>query len=94
MTTTDTTPATFQAVWPIINGGGKVGATDADLILLALQDLPDVARRHRVNLVGMPKAVITDGRKYPGSAGARRVVLIETPAVQLPQRGYQVSAAA
>lgn len=85
---------TFQAVWPIINGGGKEGATDADLILLALKDLPDVALRHRVQLTGMPKASITDGRRFPGSAGARKVVIIETPAVAIPQRNYQTTGAA
>lgn len=84
---------TFQAVWPIITGGGKEGASDADLILLALQDLPAVALRHRVQLTGMPRAVITDGRKHPGSAGARKVVLIETPATALAQRVYQLPAA-
>jgi hypothetical protein len=95
MTTTATPgPAVFQAVWPIIPGGGKAGATDADLILAALADLPDVAARHRVQLTGMPKAVITDGRRYPGSAGARRVVLIETPAEQLPARNYHLGATA
>lgn len=84
---------TFQAVWPIITGGGKEGATDADLILQALQDLPAVALRHRVKLTGMPKVAITDGRKYPGSAGARKVVLIETPAVAIAQRVYQTAGA-
>lgn len=85
---------TFQAVWPIHNMGGKVEATDADLILQALQDLPAVALRHRVKLTGMPKAAITDGRRFPGSNGARKVVLIETPAEQLPQRVYQTGTAA
>lgn len=85
---------TFQAVWPIINGGGKEGATDADLVLIALADLPEVALRHRVKLMGMPKATITDGRRFPGSNGARNVVLIEAPAEQLPHRDYQLGAAA
>lgn len=77
--------STFQAVWPIITGHGSAPLTDNELIEDALADLPNVAARHGVKLTGKPRAAITHGAQFPGSAGAKQVVIIEAPAAALPQ---------
>jgi CTP:molybdopterin cytidylyltransferase MocA len=78
---------TFRAIWPIVNGAGTA-ETDADLILQALGDLPDVARRHHATITGTPRACITEGRLIQGSGGHAHVVVIEAPAVPMPARNY------
>lgn len=78
---------TFRAVWPIVDGAGTA-ETDAELILQALGDLPDVARRHHATITGTPRACITEGSRIQGSGGHAHVVVIEAPAVQAPARAY------
>lgn len=87
---TTTPPAsthTFRAVWPVIEGNGTA-ETDAELILQALGDLPAVARRHKATITGTPRACITEGRFFPGSAGSKHVVVVEAPAQEAPHRAY------
>jgi hypothetical protein len=78
---------TFRAVWPIVQGTGTA-STDAELILQALGDLPNVAHRHHATIVGPPRACIMDGRRIPGSGGHANVVIIEAPAVPTQTRPY------
>ena len=78
---------TFRAVWPVIEGAGTA-QTNQELILQAIGDLPNVAHRHQAKIVGPPRACIADGRRVPGSGGAREVVIIEAPAVTAAARGY------
>jgi hypothetical protein len=78
---------TFRAVWPIVEGAGTAG-TDAELILQALGDLPEVARRHHAQILGTPRACITEGRHIQGSGGHAHVVVIEAPALPMPPRNY------
>jgi hypothetical protein len=83
-----TTPThTFRAIWPIVDGAGTA-TTGQELILQALGDLPDVARRHHATITGTPRACITDGRHIQGSGGHRHIVLIEAPAEPLRPRNY------
>lgn len=77
----------FRAVWPVIEGQGTA-ETDSELILQAMGDLPMVARRHNARITGNPRACITEGRKVPGSAGHKYVVVIEAPAQEIPRRAY------
>lgn len=86
--------ATFQAVWPILTGQGHANLTDTELIDDALADLPTVAARHNVTLTGKPQVAITDGARFPGANGARKVVVIETPARALPRMADILGAAA
>ncbi|MFH5879780.1 hypothetical protein [Arthrobacter sp. NA-172] len=79
---------TFRAVWPIVNGTGTAGS-DAELIMQAIGDLPNVAHRHNATIVGPSRSCIADGRRVPGSGGALQVVVIEAPAVQAKSRGYR-----
>jgi hypothetical protein len=83
---------TFRAVWPVVEGNGTA-ETDAELILQALGDLAAVARRHNAMITGEPRACITDGRRVPGSAGHRYVVVVEAPARQTAPRAYHHSPA-
>lgn len=78
---------TFRAVWPVLTGQGTA-ETDAELILQALGDLPDVARRHHATITGPARACITEGRHVQGSGGHALVVVAEAPAVPAPARGY------
>jgi hypothetical protein len=78
---------TFRAVWPIVDGTGTA-ETDAELIMQAIGDLPEVARRHHALILGAPRACITEGRFVQGSGGHKHVVVIEAPAAALPVRGY------
>lgn len=78
---------TFRAVWPILEGQGTA-ETDSELILQALGDLPEVARRHHATIIGSPRACITQGSRVQGSAGHKYVVVVEAPARALPVRGY------
>lgn len=90
MPTSETAPSqgsTFRAVWPILDGQGTA-QTDAELILQALGDLPDVAHRHNARITGDPRACITEGRRVQGSAGHKYVVVAEAPAEELPRRAY------
>jgi hypothetical protein len=68
--------------------GTGTATTDAELIAQAIGDLPNVAHRHGANIVGPPRACIADGRRVPGSGGARHVIVIEAPAVATKPRGY------
>jgi CTP:molybdopterin cytidylyltransferase MocA len=68
--------------------GAGTAETDADLILQALGDLPDVARRHHAKIVGTPRACITEGKRVQGSGGHAHVVVIEAPATAAPVRAY------
>jgi hypothetical protein len=81
---------TFRAVWPVIEGDGAVG-TDAELILEALGDLPALARRHNAAIVGTPRACITEGNRVQGSAGHKRVIVVEAPAREVSRRAYHHS---
>ncbi|UYM26621.1 hypothetical protein SEA_BAUER_72 [Arthrobacter phage Bauer] len=83
-----TSTHTFRAVWPVIDGTGTA-TTDAELIALAIGDLPAVAHRHNATIVGPPRACIADGRRVPGSGGARHVVVIEAPAMPYTSRRYR-----
>lgn len=87
MKTKEPAPATFRAVWPILEGQGTA-ETDSELILQALGDLPAVARRHNAKIIGDPRACIMEGRKVQGSAGHKFVVVAEAPAQELPRRSY------
>jgi hypothetical protein len=78
---------TFRAVWPIVDGTGTA-ETDAELILQALGDLPNVAHRHHATITGTPRACITEGCHVQGSGGHAYVVVMEAPAVQAPARAY------
>ena len=80
-------PAVFRAVWPVLEGQGTA-TSDAELILQAIGDLPDVAHRHHARITGDPKAHITEGRHIQGSGGHKYVVIAEAPAEELPRRGY------
>ena len=86
--------STFQAVWPIITGQGNANLTDTELIDDALADLPTVAARHNVTLIGKPQVAITDGARFPGANGAHKVVVIESPARALPRIADILRAAA
>jgi len=78
----------FRAVWPIVEGTGTA-TTNAELIAQAIGDLPNVAHRHGATIIGAPRACIADGRRVPGSGGARHVIVIEAPAVEAPSRSYR-----
>lgn len=84
---TPTPTHTFRAVWPVLDGQGTA-ETDAELILQALGDLPEVARRHHATITGPARACIADGRRVPGSGGHALVVVAEAPAVPAAARGY------
>jgi hypothetical protein len=79
---------TFRAVWPVIEDTGTA-TTVAQLIQQALDDLPNVANRHGAQIIGTARGGIHDGRRVPGSGGARHVVVIEAPAIHAPARGYR-----
>lgn len=85
--TTTTETQTFRAIWPIVNNDAA-GATNEELLQLALADLPAVAQRHRVKIDGQPSGYITEAAKIPGSGGTGLVVVIETHAVKAPPRPY------
>lgn len=74
----------FQAVWPITDPG-----MPADLLFEeALQDLPNVASRHRARITGEPRFEIRPGKRVPGCQGAAYVVTCTAPAVLVPHSVY------
>lgn len=75
----------FRAVWPVVSTGHPI----ADLLDEALEDLPNVARRHNAVIVGKAQAGLMDGRRVPGSGGAAQVLVIEAPAIHKPARSYR-----
>ncbi|NWL13278.1 hypothetical protein DM793_18600 [Paenarthrobacter nitroguajacolicus] len=91
MSHTEPAPAspthTFRAVWPVIEGEGTA-TTVAQLIRQAIDDLPNVANRHGAKIIGTARGGVHDGRRVPGSGGARHVVVVEAPAVPTPTRSY------
>lgn len=69
----------FRAIWPITDPDIPA----RDLIAEARADLPAVANRHGVVLLGNPTTCairIARGQGVPGSGGAHRVVVAEIPA--------------
>lgn len=82
MTLSQPTPQGWRAFWPVLNDGLPL----ADLMAKAQRDLPAVARRHRVELVGRQRWSIRPGQDVPGSAGAEWVVVCESCALVVERR--------
>ena len=85
--TATTETQVFRAIWPIVNNDAA-GATNEELLRIAVADLPAVARRHHVKVTGDPRGYITDASKIPGSGGVGKVLVLEVPAAALPSRPY------
>lgn len=85
--TATTKTQTFRAIWPIVNND-SAGATNEELLQLALDDLPAVALRHHVKVTGNARGYITDASKIPGSGGTGKVLVLEAPAIRAPHRAY------
>lgn len=83
-------PAThiFRAFWPVVGEPVHTTAERDELLATAVQDLRDVALRHRVHVTGPGKGYLAPGRDFPGAHGAMQVIVIEAPAVAMPARNY------
>lgn len=79
---------TFRAIWPIVQGSGADATSDADLLRMAAEDLPNVATRHHATITGPARGYITEGRLVQGSGGHAHVVVVEAPAKANPPRAY------
>ena len=78
----------FRAIWPIVNADAA-GPNNKALAEAALEDLPNVARRHGVVLDGGERrAYVTDAHRIPGSGGQGLVLVIECPGHKAPARSY------
>lgn len=82
-----TRPTGWRAIWPVLNPGLPL----EDLIRKAKGDLPAVATRHRVLLVGRQRWSIRPGQDVPGSAGAEWVVVCESCVTVLPRSEEEVA---
>jgi hypothetical protein len=72
----------WRAIWPVLNTGLPLD----DLMRKAKADLPAVAKRHRVELVGRQRWTVRPGQDVPGSAGAEWVVVCESCVVVVDRR--------
>lgn len=69
------TPVRWRAIWPVTTDGS--GMTSRTLVAEAAADLPDVAARHRYEVVGVERWGRCPGRLVPGSGGAHEVIVAE-----------------
>jgi hypothetical protein len=71
----------FRAVWPVIDPTTPM----SQLLLEGAADLPNVARRHRAQLIGPAKYALRPGQDVPGSGGAGLVLVATAPATPIPR---------
>lgn len=69
----------FRAMWPVADTTSPA----VDLMDEAVRDLPDVARRHGLQVVDHRPPVIVPGTSLPGSGGAAHVVIIDARVVRI-----------
>lgn len=68
--------STFQAVWPVQDNTMSFEELKAE----AIQDLPEVAKRHRVRITGEPTATVRLGKDQPGAGETTLCVVVEAEA--------------
>lgn len=73
--------AIFQAIWPVMDDTMSYDELKTE----ALADLDSVAKRHRVNITGTPRAIVRLGKDQPGAGEAALCVIVEAEATPAPK---------